>query len=163
MQSPAPPRLSYAYPPSQGFTLVEILVAFTIVAALLAIAVTAYNSYRDQQKVNTAVSDMRNLDIQIQGYKVSNDAYPAALSDIPMGSLTDPWGNPYQYLKIEGADIKGKGSMRKDKNLVPINSDFDLYSMGADGKSVAPLTSSQSKDDIVRANDGRYFGLASDY
>ena len=53
--------------------------------------------------------------------------------------------------------------MRKDKYLVPINSDFDLYSMGKDGQSAAALTAKISKDDIVRANDGQYIGLAEAY
>ena len=52
---------------------------------------------------------------------------------------------------------------RKDRFLVPINSDYDLYSKGADGESVAPLTAAKSQDDIVRANDGEYLGLASRY
>jgi len=47
--------------------------------------------------------------------------------------------------------------------MVPINSDFDLYSMGKDGRSVAPLTAKDSRDDIVRANDGGYVGLASEF
>jgi len=46
---------------------------------------------------------------------------------------------------------------------VPINSDFDLWSMGPDGKSVPPLTAKASRDDIVRANDGTFYGWASDY
>ena len=49
------------------------------------------------------------------------------------------------------------------KNVVPINSDFDLYSMGEDGKSKSPLTAKPSHDDIVRANDGAFIGLATDY
>ena len=53
--------------------------------------------------------------------------------------------------------------MRKDKFLVPINSDFDLYSMGKDGESVPPLTSKKRRDDIIRANDGQYIGLAEGY
>ncbi len=53
--------------------------------------------------------------------------------------------------------------MRKDKFLVPINTDFDLYSMGEDGKSVPPLTAKASRDDIIRANDGGYIGPASGY
>lgn len=146
-----------------GFSLIELLVAITILGTLLAIAIPAFNGYRDQQKVNIAINDLRTLDNKIQSYKASNEAYPSALTDIPMGSITDPWGNPYQYLKIEGADTKSKGDMRKDKNLVPINSDFDLYSNGADGKTSAPLTASDSHDDVVRANDGRYFGLGSNY
>ncbi len=35
--------------------------------------------------------------------------------------------------------------------------------MGPDGKSVAPLTAKASRDDIVRANDGKFIGEASDY
>jgi general secretion pathway protein G len=50
--------------------------------------------------------------------------------------------------------------MRKDRFLVPINSDFDLYSMGKDGESVPPLTAQKSRDDIIRANDGAYIGPA---
>ena len=46
---------------------------------------------------------------------------------------------------------------------MPINSDFDLYSTGPDGASVAPLTAEPSRDDIVRANDGAFIGLASEY
>jgi general secretion pathway protein G len=53
--------------------------------------------------------------------------------------------------------------MRKDKNLVPINSEYDLYSVGPDGDSVPPLTAQPSRDDIVMANDGKFIGLASDY
>ena len=47
--------------------------------------------------------------------------------------------------------------------MVPVNSDYDLYSMGRDGKSNAPFTAKMSRDDIVRANDGQFVGLASEY
>jgi len=52
---------------------------------------------------------------------------------------------------------------RKDRFLVPLNSDYDLYSEGKDGESMAPLSAPQSQDDVVRANDGAYIGLASQY
>jgi general secretion pathway protein G len=50
--------------------------------------------------------------------------------------------------------------MRKDRFLVPINSRFDLYSMGRDRASVPPLTAKVSQDDIIRADDGAFVGLA---
>jgi general secretion pathway protein G len=53
--------------------------------------------------------------------------------------------------------------MRRDRFLVPINSDYDLYSMGADGRTATPLTASMSRDDIVRAGDGSFIGPASGY
>jgi general secretion pathway protein G len=46
---------------------------------------------------------------------------------------------------------------------VPINTDFDLYSVGPDGNTQPPLTAPVSRDDIVRANDGRFIGKAEDY
>jgi general secretion pathway protein G len=55
------------------------------------------------------------------------------------------------------------GQARKDRALVPINTRFDLYSLGKDGRSAAPLTAADSQDDIVRANDGAFIGLARDY
>ena len=59
--------------------------------------------------------------------------------------------------------VFGKGGMRKDRFLVPINTYFDLYSMGKDGKSVPPLTAQASQDDVLWANDGGFIGLASQY
>jgi general secretion pathway protein G len=55
------------------------------------------------------------------------------------------------------------GQARKDRNLVPINSDFDLFSPGRDGKTTGPLTAKTSHDDIVRGSDGAFVGLARDY
>ena len=53
--------------------------------------------------------------------------------------------------------------MRTDKSLVPVNSDFDLYSMGKDGISKAPFTAKESRDDIVRARNGNFYGPVSGY
>ena len=148
----------------QGFTIIELLIAITVLIALSAIAIQQFGSYRTSGDINLAVTQLRTISNQIQSHKVNNERFPASLSEIkPQVNMTDPWGRSYQYLNIEDADIKGKGQLRKDKNLVPINSDFDLYSMGADGKTVAPLTAKASQDDIVRANDGGYYGLASKY
>jgi general secretion pathway protein G len=47
--------------------------------------------------------------------------------------------------------------------MVPINTDYDLYSMGKDEASTAPLTARASLDDIVRANNGGFIGLAHKY
>jgi general secretion pathway protein G len=59
--------------------------------------------------------------------------------------------------------VKGKGPLRKDGKLNPLNTDYDLYSVGADGLSAGPLTAMQSRDDIVRANNGAFVGLGEDY
>ena len=52
---------------------------------------------------------------------------------------------------------------RMDRFLHPINSDYDLYSMGKDGETVLPLTARKSHDDVIRANDGSFVGLAVEF
>ncbi|MDH4073829.1 MAG: prepilin-type cleavage/methylation domain-containing protein, partial [Gammaproteobacteria bacterium] len=52
---------------------------------------------------------------------------------------------------------------RKDGSLNPLNTDFDLYSAGADGESAGPLSATKSRDDIVRANNGAFIGLGENY
>ena len=74
----------------------------------------------------------------------------------------DPWGRPYAYLNIAAAG-GGVGGFRKDKNLNPLNTDFDLYSSGKDGASSGPLSAQDSRDDIVRANNGSFIGKGEDY
>jgi hypothetical protein len=87
---------------------------------------------------------------------------PADLAEIGRGGMLDPWGNPYVYAPFPPGPGK-PGGARKDKFLVPVNSTFDLYSMGPDGASSPPFTASQSHDDIVRANDGGFVGIARNF
>jgi general secretion pathway protein G len=55
------------------------------------------------------------------------------------------------------------GSARKDRFMVPINSDYDLYSAGPDGETRAPLQVPVSRDDVIRAGDGSYYGIAEKF
>lgn len=146
-----------------GITLIELLIVIAILAVLAAIAVAGYNSYVERALIAQAIGDIKSLDVVITRYYTDNKVYPDSLADIGKAGMLDPWKRPYQYLKLFPPDKKLTGQARKDKNLVPINADFDLYSMGKDGQSQVPLTAARSRDDIVRANNGRFVGLASDY
>jgi general secretion pathway protein G len=35
--------------------------------------------------------------------------------------------------------------------------------MGKDGQSVGPLTAQKSHDDVIRASDGGFYGLAANF
>lgn len=145
----------------RGFTLIELMIVTVIVGILAALAIPNYARVRERALVARAVGDVRALQFDIQDYQLRNGgALPNTLADIGRGSFPDPWGRAYQYLPIAG---KGKGGFRKDRFLVPINSDYDLYSMGADGASQGPLSARASQDDIIRANDGGFVGLAKDF
>jgi general secretion pathway protein G len=152
-----------------GFTLLETMIVVAIIGVLAAIATPTLFTYRTKAKIALAIAEIRIIELEIKEYLIKWDRLPDSLGEVKLGNIEDPWGNPYQYLKLdeEAGDKKGKGEKegkpRKDHFLVPVNSDFDLYSMGKDGKSVAPFTAKASRDDIVRANDGRYVGLASEY
>jgi len=146
---------------ASGFTLIEAMIVVAIVGVLAAIAVPMYGNYRDRVNRAQAVRDVGALQALISNYQLNNSAYPANLASLKGGTLTDPWGRPYVYVDL--TSINGKGKARKDHKENPINSDFDLYSLGKDGASKAQLTQKDSLDDIVRANDGAFIGMAADY
>jgi len=154
-------RFPHSGDSATGFTLVELLIAIAIVLTLAAIAVPNLIAAIEKAKVARTIMDIRAIGSDANAFYLSHNSFPNALTDIGYDTRTDPWGNPYQYLNF--ANAKGKGQMRKDRFLVPINTFFDLYSMGKDGQSVSPLTAQASQDDIIWANDGDFVGLASDY
>ena len=145
-----------------GVELLELLIVLAIIGVVAFIAIPMYTSYRDKVNVATAVADITTIEQAIEQYYQENNSYPDFLAEVKMATLRDPWKHPYQYLRIAGANLKGVGALRKDKSKVPINTDYDLYSMGEDGMSVSPLTAKISRDDIVRAYNGKFIGLAKD-
>ena len=148
---------------ASGFTVIEILIVVAIVGTLASIAVPKYADYKERVKVAQAVRDIAALSLLINNYQLDARNYPPNLASVGNAGKLDPWGRPYVYLNLQDPALKGKGQFRKNKNLVPINSDYDLYSVGKDGVSSGPLTAGPSRDDVIRANDGGFFGLARDY
>jgi general secretion pathway protein G len=137
-----------------------MMMVAVIVGILAALAIPNLTRVREKAMVARAIGDIDALQQDITEYDLDNRTLPASLADIGRADLLDPWGRPYVYLPITG---KGKGGFRKDRFLVPLNTDYDLYSVGADGATSAPITASVSRDDIIRANDGGFVGLASDF
>jgi general secretion pathway protein G len=144
-----------------GFTVIEMMLTVAIVAVLAVIANGSYAKYRERTQTLQAVSDIGSLEPLIGGYALDHNGYPDSLADIARDTMKDPWGNPYRYLSHD--NNAHRGQWRKDHNIVPINSDYDLWSNGKDGMSSGPLTATDSRDDIVRANNGRFIGLASEF
>lgn len=151
-----------------------------IIGVLAALAIPRLSDAIERARVAKAIGDLRTLTIEL----LSADSLPETLAGIGRDNLMDPWGRPYQYLKFPGASNgngngggngNGRGGgggggggppapgARKDRFLVPINSMFDVYSLGKDGESSPPLTASKSRDDVIVANDGGYTGLAKNF
>jgi general secretion pathway protein G len=146
-----------------GFTLLEIMFAIVIVAALAAIAIPSYKNYIEKLKVNEAIAEISEISLAIERFHSVNLTYPASLAQLGVAFPLDPWGHPYKYLAIAVTPPPNTGHVRRDRSLTPINTDYDLYSMGKDGLTATQLNSSKARDDIVRASNGEFIGLASDY
>lgn len=143
--------------------MIEMLIVIAILGTLLALALPILQAALDRARVARTIGDVGALQIDIAAYEAGGKGLPESLATIGRESLLDPWGRPYQYLRFDLDKGGVPGGARKDRFLVPLNSTYDLYSVGKDGKTVSALTAKASKDDIIRANDGGFIGLAVKY
>jgi general secretion pathway protein G len=148
-----------------GFTLIELLTVVAIIGTLAGIAIPTYSDFIEKAKIAKAIAEISILQKEIAAYEgeESDNFLPNTLNDIGRGNLLDPWGNAYQYLNFATIAGGGVGGKRMDQFTKPLNTDYDLYSMGKDGETQQNLTGKKAHDDIVRGNDGRFIGLAWQY
>lgn len=148
---------------SKGFGLLDLVVTLIVASLLAALAIPSYGAFTQRARVAAAIGDIGKLSLAIESHRLRyNDRIPMSLEELGVPVPLDPWGRPYEFLNIPEAGM-GKGALRKDGALNPLNTDFDLYSRGRDGESAGPLSAKKSRDDIVRANNGAFIGLGEDY
>lgn len=157
-----PPRASRIH---AGFSLLELMMAVGLIGILSAIAVPSYQRYMERAKVSEAVQEMGEIQLRIERFRTRNMRLPANLAEaaagLPATALTDPWGRAYVYYDYAAGTTPDP--TRRDKNLKPLNTDYDLYSVGQDGATEKQLNNAASQDDVVRALDGSFIGYAKDF
>lgn len=200
----------------RGFTLVELMIAVSIIAVLSGIAIPLYASAVHNARIVKCKEELRVISRAIDVFRLKNHSLvPATLDEVGFGTRVDPWGNLYMFLNFQtgtgsgmewaiknnladpaalmgpgpgavhftndpayemvkagllpipilnaGAKTEVDNVKRKDRFLFPLNTDYDLFSFGSNGKTAPSLGDPVSLDDVIRANDGGYFGLADDY
>ena len=146
---------------ARGFTFIEMLLVIVIAGVLIAIAVPSFERYIERSRLVETTVEIGTLQKRIRDHEMAKGALPDDLADVGYGGKQDAWGRSYEYLNLR--NMKGNGKARKDKSLAPLNSDFDLYSVGRDGITQPSLSNPASRDDVVRARDGRFVGLAEEF
>jgi general secretion pathway protein G len=145
----------------RAFSLVETLVVCGLIATLASLSAGIYVNALKRARITRAIGDLRALDTDIRAFHTRFNRYPTTLTEARPLIPVDPWGSPYVYTDLSQSN--GRGRARKDGRLNPLNADFDLYSIGEDHRTSTPLTAAASKDDVIRARDGAYLGLASEF
>jgi len=156
---------------NRAFSVLELLIVVAIMMTLAAMGIPAFADAIDTAYVAQAIGDIRTLQTEITRLAVVMGKLPDSLDELGVSDLVDPWGRQYVYLNFAnaakdqhwGGSEEGEGKPRKDRFLVPINTTYDLYSIGEDGETDEDLLADKSQDDVVRANDGSFVGLASQY
>jgi general secretion pathway protein G len=144
-----------------GFTIVELIITLGIFMVVCGMAVPALLSAISAAKIARATADVRTIGNEAYGYFAQYGDVPNSLIDIGYDQQLDPWGHSYVYLGITSS--VNSSQLRTDRFGVPVNTFFDLYSLGADGQSALSMGDPKSQDDLVWADDGQFIGLGANY
>ncbi len=144
--------------------VIEWIMLAAIFLTFLSIIIPTIREYRHNRRIEAAIGDIIQIEDAILLYRQRFNRLPPNLEILQLGNLSDPWGNPYQYaLTNLQSDNPVNPPRRTAQYRLPLNDDYDLFSKGSDGVTSSSLLDPPGRDDIVRANNGTFIGLAGEY
>lgn len=143
----------------QGFTLTETLVAAALLAVGADAAMAGLSGQLERARIEQARREITQIHRSIETYRARHHELPGSLTDLGSSAPLDPWGHSYEYVNFDTSGTVGQ----RTYDGLPINSEYDLYSRGPDGRSNPNLETETAHDDIVLARDGSFVGSAADF
>ena len=140
--------------------MVEMLFVLITIGAVTTIATPRLSGMIGKANVAEAIGEINAINADIVDYLSQHDSLPQSLDAIGWTGYRDPWDQPYIYRNF-GDEIPGDA--RVDQFGVPINTTFDLYSLGEDGSSSPSIMTGVSQDDVLLGEDGGFIGSAIEY
>jgi len=135
------------------------MIVVGIIGIVATLSYVGYQSHLLKARNRAAIADITTLDALVTSYESLNGDVPDALADLgDHGVGDDPWGNPYRFTNHDV--LPGQ---ERVTGPYAINSTYDLWSDGPDGTSQLSVENPASQDDIIRANDGAFIGMAIEY
>lgn len=140
--------------------MIEMLFVLIVIGTVTSIVTPRLTGLIDNARDASSTGDLDAIHTDIVSYVAQHDSLPPSLAVIGWGGHRDPWDQPYIYLNFSGGI---PGDARLDQFGVPLNTGFDLYSLGEDGASSPSIMTASSQDDILLGDDGGFIGLATRY
>jgi general secretion pathway protein G len=88
-------------------------------------------------------------------------AVPRQVPTVEVQALASSLQRSGSYSVFAGVAVET--TRRRDRFMFPLNTDYDLFSLGPNARTTVSLGDSLAQDDVIRANNGGFFGSASDY
>jgi prepilin-type N-terminal cleavage/methylation domain-containing protein len=141
----------------KGFTLIELLVVIAIIGILSSVVLASLNSARQKSRDARRLSDIKQLQLALELYFDSNNAYPTTLAALATGGQiavipTDPVGTAvaYPYFAL------GTGAVCSSYHLVATMEDTGHSALDSDADAAAATTCTGSATPDVVGTDPLY-------
>ena len=140
--------------------MVEMLLVLITVGTVTSIATPRLSGMMGKARVAEAVGEIGAINADIVDYISQHESPPPSLDVVGWAGYRDPWNQPYIYRNF-GDEVPDDA--RVDQFGVPVNTAFDLYSLGEDGSSSPSIMTMPSQDDVLLGDDGGFIGSATRY
>lgn len=148
---------------TRGFSLLEVLIVVTILAAIATIAIPNLLRAIDRGRQSSTLTDMRTIGAALERYAVDHLSYPTASDVLALRPELEPdyvkqlpardgWGHPFVFqVDDQGASYTlrspGKDGALQETELAPLTHDFEADIVLVDGVFVQRPAGRKKKTD----------------
>lgn len=124
-----------ARPANAGFSLIEIVIAVTIMGILAALVIPNITSYLRKAKVQSTRVALNNIQNAVQSFHADTSQYPSSLADLKNKPVDEKLAKRYDGPYITKEPLDGWGNeIIYTVNPKGSRPPYELYSWGPNGE-----------------------------